>query len=123
MNVWALVRMLPHVGLIGLTPKPRKLTNASPMMLPATIRVAATTIGRERVGQDVAEDDPPVANADRPRRLDELALADRQEEAPHEAADPHPAEEPEDQDDRTRRCRAGPEEARDDEDDEERSAG
>ena len=86
MNVRALDRMLPQVGVIGLTPKPRKLTNASPMMLPATISDADDDDRAEGVRQDVPEDDPPVADADGPRGLDELALADRQEQAPDEPA-------------------------------------
>src|SRR6266852_3338580 len=40
---------------------------------------------RERVRQDVAEDDPPVARADAPRRLYELALLERQERRAHQA--------------------------------------
>ena len=92
MNVRAFERMLPQVGLIGLTPKPRKLTNASPMMLPATISEADDDDRAEGVRQDVLEDDPPVADADGLGRLDELAFADRQEEAPDEPGDAHPAE-------------------------------
>ena len=52
MNVRAWDRMLPHVGVV-VTPKPRKLTNASLMMLPAMIREAATTRSEERrVGKE-----------------------------------------------------------------------
>ena len=61
------------------------------MMLPATISDADDDDRAEGVGQDVPEDDPPVADADGARRLDELPLADRQEQAADEAADAHPA--------------------------------
>ena len=54
------------------------------MMLPATSSDADDDDRAEGVGQDVAEDDPPVADADRHGRLDELALADRQEQDAHE---------------------------------------
>ena len=54
------------------------------MMLPATISEADDDDRAEGVRQDVPEDDPPVTDADRAGRLDELALADGQEQAPHE---------------------------------------
>ena len=87
MNVRAFARMLPQVGCVGSTPKPRKLMNASVMMLAPTSSDAATTIGLRR-SAGCAEDDPPVADADRPRRLHELAFADRQEEAPPAGSPP-----------------------------------
>ena len=75
------------------------------MMLPATISDATTTIGLNALGRMwrkmIRRSRTPTAA----RRLDELALADRQEQAPHEAAHAHPAEQPEDDDDQRRRCR------------------
>ena len=38
------------VGVDGSTPKPRKLTNASPVMTPATPSVVATMIGDNEFG-------------------------------------------------------------------------
>ena len=58
---------------------------------------------REQVREDVDEHDPQVARAERARRLDVLALADRQRLAAHDAADRGPAEERDDDD----RDRAG----------------
>ena len=75
----------------------------------------------DRVRQDVAEDDPPVADADGLGGLDELPLPDRQEQAPDEAADAHPAQQPEDDDDQA--DVAVPEEpARDEDHEQERQA-
>src|SRR6185369_9412797 len=51
MKASAFERMFPQVGVTGLTPKPRKLTNASLMMLPATISDAETTIGLRAFGR------------------------------------------------------------------------
>src|SRR6185369_12773860 len=51
MNASAFDRMLPHVGVEGLMPKPRKLTKASPEMLPPTMSDAATTIGLNAFGR------------------------------------------------------------------------
>ena len=44
-------RMLPQVGDLGSTPNPRKLTNASAMMLPATSSEATTMIGLKALGR------------------------------------------------------------------------
>ena len=43
--------MLPQVGVMGLTPKPRKLTKASPTMTAATLSVVATMIGLIALGR------------------------------------------------------------------------
>src|SRR5919197_510442 len=44
------VRMLPRVGVAVSTPNPRKLTNASLMITPATPSVVATMIGESALG-------------------------------------------------------------------------
>ena len=119
MNVRAFERMLPQVGWVGSTPKPRKLMNASAMMFAPTISDAATMIGLRAFGRMcwkmIRRSRTPTAS----RRLDELALADRQEQAPHEPAHAHPAEQREDQHDQQRRALAAAEEVRDHEDHEE----
>src|SRR3989475_1163849 len=68
--------ILPHAGVGGCTPSPRKDRNDSRTITWATWRVAMTTIRGHEVRQDLTEDDPRVAHPERPARQDELALAD-----------------------------------------------
>ena len=74
----------------GWTPSPRKDSVDSKMMLRATVSVALTMMGPDGVGQHVLDDDAPVGRAERPGRLDEVALAQREEVGPHEPGDVGP---------------------------------
>src|SRR5829696_7280134 len=53
----------------------------------------------DHVRQQVAHDDPAARHADRTRRLGELPLLEREEFATDDPCQPHPAEEPEEEDD------------------------
>ena len=47
----ALVNMLPHAGIATRTPMPRKLSQASLRMVPATAKAPATTMGAVTSGR------------------------------------------------------------------------
>ena len=82
------VRAVPQLMSVELTPKPRKLTKASRMMTPATMSVADDDDRAEGVGQDVPEDDAPVADAHGPGGIHEVLLAQGQEQARTSRASP-----------------------------------
>ena len=83
-------------GVGGLMPKPRNESAAS-MRIAVGDRERAVDDDRpERVREDVPEHDPQVARAGGLRRLDVLLLAQREEDAAHDARDPRPEEERED---------------------------
>ena len=84
--------MLPHVGGQDVDAVPRKLTNASATMTPATRKVAATMIGPTGVGQDVPVMIRQSDDAHGARGVDELLLADGQEQTAHQARDAQPAQ-------------------------------
>ena len=86
---------MPESG--ARTPNPRKLSAASRMMAPADGQGRVHDDRAESVGQDVAEDDPPVASPRRSRRLDELLLPKRQELSPDDAGQAFPTGEAEQQ--------------------------
>ena len=51
----------------------------------------------DAVREDVTHDDPHIARAGGLRRLDELLLAEREEEAAHDSCEPDPEEQGEDE--------------------------
>jgi len=69
------------------------------MIVRATENVATTVIGGKHIGQQVPAQDPRVVRAERPRRRDEIALAQRQHLAADDAriGDPAVTREHEDQ--------------------------
>ena len=65
----------------------------------ATNSVMVTAIGPDAVREDVAEDDPSVARPGGSRRLDELLLAQREEDSSDDPRKARPEEECEDEPD------------------------
>ena len=90
--------MLPHEGVSSGTPRPRNDRYASKRMFAGDQQRGVDDDRREQVGQDLAEHDPQVPGPERPARLDELALAQRQRVAADEPRDVGPGEERDDHD-------------------------
>ena len=90
--------IVPQLGTDGGTPTPRKLSDASAMMLLATEKLAMTMIGLQIFGRICWKRMRKVALAGRARRQHELLLLHRQHLAAHDAPVLDPAGQPKDED-------------------------
>ena len=89
----------------GWTPTPRNDSAASKQDVRRDEQRGVDDDRRDEVGQDLAEDDPPVRGAERARGLDELLLAQRQHLAADDARDVRPVDDARSR--RSRRSRPG----------------
>ena len=72
-------------------PTPMNESAASVKIASGMPKVTATTIGRQRVGQDVATQEPAEAGAEGAGAVDELLLLEREHLGARLAGDAHPA--------------------------------
>ncbi len=84
---WALASMLPHDAVGGWIPKPRNESADSRDDDVGDLERRLHDDRRDRVGQEMPENDPAVVVAERPRGFGELALAQAQERGSHETRD------------------------------------
>ena len=94
---WPWSTSRPNETAGGWTPSPRKDSVDSKDDAQGDRQRGVDDDGADGVGQHVLDDDAPVGRAERPGRLDEVTLAQRQEVRPHEPGDVGPRQDADDE--------------------------